>query len=121
MQTETYTLDEIRSGLRRVKKKLLDGSISAAEFDMNVPMISRWVVGADKAYHPCGTKGCIGGWLAVELGVDPTGNILEAMNAFTKVDPELHYMFYGFGNFKIERKAGANAITRYLEGKEAWH
>lgn len=129
---KTYTMREIRAGLKKVRAKLLSGKITEPEFNMNTCGKNLYDFGGGAgAATICGTAACIGGWLAHELGVKKVSAFGTAMERFTTAEAKslgnpddpyknpLRQMFYHFGDAKTP-KQGAKAIERYFEGKAPW-
>lgn len=72
--------------------------------------------------HPCGTVGCIGGWMLHELGVfNPNHN---RMFYFAQDKKRIWQLFYGCPD-NIERhlitpRRAVRAIDNYILGHEIW-
>lgn len=126
MARKKLTLTEVRRALRKVRAKLLDGTIAKKDFDMGIPWANP---GESSHYRPgghCGSIGCIGGYMAFEL--DPKGvsrdseRAVGLMRSAASLQENLHDLFFVFGAVKpITRRHAALAITRALDGApEPW-
>lgn len=117
-QAKTLTLRKVRMALKRVRAKLLSGEITADQFDMHASMVYRC-----ETDHSCGTAGCIGGWMAIELGAQGV-EVESLMTAAGNLDRRAVVLFHDYVLYSsatnITRRGAAGAITRYLEGKRIW-
>lgn len=115
----------IDEGLRRVRDRLASGKIahlpgfsifngskcpaSGEYFSMRV-----WCV-----RNECGTVGCIGGWLTVELHA--MGAWPAARDTVEENPPRLlERLFYEKEQYDPTPAECVDAIDRYLAGKEPW-
>lgn len=133
-KTKKFSLNEIKAGLREVQRELMSGSISAEEFNMNTAFTESCNVSGG-----CNTVACIGGHLALYLGLKSSDVRLFVAYADTSLpdeDDEIPYyskqtakklepLFYPYDIRKNWEDAtpaeAAVAIERFLNGaKKPW-
>lgn len=102
-----FTLKEVHRALRKVRTKLLNGTIKS---DGPKQLDMREIA----AQRHCGTVCCIGGWVGLELGLKHHQIYLPH---FTDLDESgrMDDLFFNFGEQKRTPRGAAGAITRYLE------
>lgn len=119
MARKKYTKAEIRRALRKVRTKLLNGTITKEQFDMDTILF----------VEGCGTIGCIGGHMAAELSPGLSRRYRTTVPAHrimclaADAMPNLRKLFFDYpnswwGNSRITRRRAAFAITRALAGAE---
>lgn len=116
---QTLTEEKVLKALRKVQRKLRTGEIDPIHFNMETC--------ADKT--SCGTVGCIGGWLGLELiGVKraklrhtwAATNIMDDATEVVKTKPGLHALFYHYSNADYRArtpKEAVKAITEFFKGE----
>jgi hypothetical protein len=108
-----FTLKEVHRALRKVRTKLLNGTIESSgpkTLDMRAIAENR----------TCGSVCCIGGWAGLELGLEHHQVYLADLY---DLDPtgRMSDLFYEFGDRKRTPRGAAGAITRYLEtNQKVW-
>lgn len=126
-----WTIKKVEDGLRVVKQQLLDGTITAEQFKMDITL----------DMMPCGTVGCIGGWMMYADFVSvhermPTRHDsmrlhLRLVVEEAKEDDEmrgrgLDRLFYQWPEMYMENDIGVGdacaAIDQWLNGNnDPWH
>lgn len=99
-----------RDGLIALIEPLRSGALL---FDMSYPEVKR----------PCGTQACIGGWLAINHGIDVDGYMYggHEMQNYSLSLYDLFFPRNGTRAYEASNAQGAQAIINFLEyGDPQW-
>lgn len=111
---ERIALSEVRDGLRNgaYVHVVADNQIVTNGFSMGFACFTE-----QTANGGCGTTACIGGWMALSMGMS-ADQAAQYVHSHYDTDDEFHQLFWGNTGYDVTPDQAADAIDRFLTDRE---